>query len=276
MKKTFASIFVFFAAVVTAAAQSTCETRVDSHPDATTKQRVAYCLTPEEAAPQPAGPQVVFYSVTDNRPQPTEEEETQPKEPVYFDKDGVAVNQNFQDTKNFPAFENDRLSVQDRLAMEELGREEAAKATQCCQDKLEASAAVPSVAARPAAVASAQNTSAPQTPSAPISLGAPSVLTEENAGQETAQGVADRSKKPQRFMKESAPTPADYGVAADPAAAYDPAAVTTDQAAYQNPSAAYPYAAADSSAQQNPYAQPQTGTVAPQYEAAPVQNGLTN
>ena len=180
MKKTFAFFFVFLAAALPAMAQSTCETRVDSHQDATTKQRVAYCLTPEKAAPLPPGPELVYYGVSSNKPQEQAPEETEPREPVYFDKDGVRVNQNFMDTKKFPAFANDTLSEQERLALEKLAKEDAAKAAQARRAQLEAAAAKKTGDAA----------------SVKTELETPSVLTEE-----TKAGIAARKAKPKRFMK---------------------------------------------------------------------------
>lgn len=83
-------------------AVSTCETRVDRHQNASTRERVAYCLTPEAEQPLPAGPELVYYGVSSNKPAPQTEEQPVSKKPVYFDKDGVQVAQDYVDTKNFP------------------------------------------------------------------------------------------------------------------------------------------------------------------------------
>ena len=178
MKKTFASFFVFFTAALPAFAASTCETRVDSHPDATTKQRVAYCLTPEPEPPLPAGPELVYYGVADTAPEPETQEPAKDREPVYFDKDGVAVNQHFVDTKKFPAFENEMLSEQERAALERLAKQDAAQAAMLRKPQGKTPAAAPqaSVAKKP--------------------LEAPSVLSEENEA-----GLLARHQKPRRFMK---------------------------------------------------------------------------
>ncbi len=204
MKETFASFFVFFVAALPAFAASTCETRVDSHPDATTKQRVAYCLTPEPEPPLPAGPELVYYGVADTAPESEPQEAAPEREPVYFDKDGVAVNQHFVDTKNFPAFENDMLSEQERAALERLAKQDAAQAAMLRKPQGKTPAAAPSAAAA--------------TP-----LETPSVLTEENEA-----GLLARHQKPRRFMKTPAPAPQPvssydeslYGVNAAQPAAY--------------------------------------------------------
>ena len=60
-------------------AQSTCEIRVDAHPNATTNQRVAYCLTPEFNAPDTTYSGLVFSGVSTHQPhvtQPTQERPT--------------------------------------------------------------------------------------------------------------------------------------------------------------------------------------------------------
>lgn len=182
MKRNFAYFLMCLLAAMPAVAQSTCETRVDSHPQATTKQRVAYCLTPEKEPPAPAGPQLVYYGVSSNEPEPEPQEQSTDREPVYFDKDGVEVNQQFMDTKSFPSFENDTLSTQERAALERLAREDAAQA----------------VAVRRASVKTpAQEAALAATPK----LEAPSVLSEE-----TQIGLLARHKKPKRFMKKAAPT----------------------------------------------------------------------
>ena len=119
MKKTFASFFVLFVAALPAVAASTCETRVDRHQDATTRQRVAHCLTPEPEPPTPAGPELVYYGVSSTKPKEAVAKTTKPRKKTYFKKKDVAVSNDFVDTRNFPVFTNDSLSEQDRLALEE-------------------------------------------------------------------------------------------------------------------------------------------------------------
>lgn len=128
MKRIFAFFIMIFVFSVPLLAASTCETRVDSHPDATTKQRVVYCLTPEPPEPLPAGPSLVYYGVTDTSPMEEEEEVSSTVAPVYFDKDGVSVSKQFKGTTDFPSFENDTLSEQERVALEKLAQEDARKA----------------------------------------------------------------------------------------------------------------------------------------------------
>lgn len=188
MKKTFAIFFMLSTAALPAfCAVSTCETRVDRHQTATTRERVAYCLTPEAEQPLPPGPELVYYGISTNKPAPETEETPVSKKPVYFDKDGVQVAQDYVDTKKFPAFTNDVLSEQERLALEQAAKEEAAR-----QAKLAASAQAPKRLAESA------------------SLTAPSVLAEEEE-----QGLLARQKKPKRFMKAVAQEPDPASAAAE-------------------------------------------------------------
>ncbi len=186
MNKYFTVFLMFALAAAPAFAVSTCETRVDSHQDATTQQRVAYCLTPEAMEPAAPGPQVIYYGVSGNQPDKKKKQEQEEREPVYFDKNGVYVEQSFVDSKQFPPFENDRLSEQEKSDAVETGRLEAQKATGCCEEKLFAAA-------------------------------------EENAllgaeSKETAAGLLARQTKPRRFMKEPAYEPENSS--ADTAQAY--------------------------------------------------------
>ena len=80
MNKTFVTFFMFSLAALPAWAASTCETRVDSHQDATTKQRVAYCLTPEAEAPAAPGPELVYYGVSSSKPAEEPQTEEQKRE----------------------------------------------------------------------------------------------------------------------------------------------------------------------------------------------------
>ena len=249
MKKSFVAFFMFSLAALPAAAASTCETRVDSHQEATTKQRVAYCLTPEAEAPAAPGPELVYYGVSGSKPAKKAKEEEKERKPVYFDKDGVAVTQNYVDSKNFPPFENDRLSVQDRRAAQEMGKDEASKVTACCGVKM---------------LASAQNNA-----------------WNEEFGTETASGLKDRQTKPRRFMKNPQPQEDlsdtaqaysinSYGVGneANAAAGYDAANVNAYDANYN------PYAPEAASygqpvqSQNAAYSAAQPGAVNPDPNAA--------
>ena len=235
MNKTFVTFFMFSLAALPAWAASTCETRVDSHQDATTKQRVAYCLTPEAEAPAAPGPELVYYGVSSSKPAEEPQTEEQKREPVYFDKNGVAVSQNYVESKNFPPFENDRLSVQDGLAARQVGKDEADKAASCCEEKLD-------------------------------------IALAEAEGKDDEAGRKARQTKPRRFMKEPQPHETtgaavaqaysvnDYGVgSADSAAGYG----ATDLSGYSDPYAA-PAGYAQPAAANVPYSAAQPDTAAQQ------------
>ena len=175
MKKPFAVFVLFFSAALPAFCASTCETRVDMHQDATTLERAAYCLTPEAEPPAPAGPELVYYGVSGNAPQDPSAQDARYKQ-KYFDKDGVAVAQDYVGTRNFPAFTNDTLSEQERLALEKAEKEALEKAQADTQKK--------AVTANPP-------------------LRTPSVLVEQEPQMTKAQ-LAARKNKPKRFMKQTA------------------------------------------------------------------------
>ena len=175
MKIPFAVFVLFFSAALPAFSASTCETRVDKHQDATTLERAAYCLTPEAEPPAPAGPELVYYGVSANAPQDASAQDARYKQ-KYFDKDGVAVAQDYVGTRKFPAFTNDMLSEQERLALEKAEKEAWEKA-QAEAEKKAATAKAP--------------------------LRTPSVL-EEPEPQMTKAQLAARKNKPKRFMKEPA------------------------------------------------------------------------
>lgn len=108
MKKT---VFVFFVCLLSvgAGAQSTCETRVDAHPHATTMQRVNYCLN---AAQEDSynNPGLVFSGVTVRHPADEKAASHPTAHNGYFKQDKIEVNQTFVQTQQFPKFTNDTLS----------------------------------------------------------------------------------------------------------------------------------------------------------------------
>lgn len=182
MKKTFAIFAVFFLAALPAFCASTCETRVDKHQDATTMERVGYCLTPEAEPAAPAGPELVYYGISSNAPQNGAEQEENYRQ-KYFDKDGVAVAQDYVGTRKFPAFTNDTLSEQERLALEKAEKEALEKAQQEAEKKA-ASARAP--------------------------LRTPAVVEPVMSSSQ----LAARKNKPKRFMKEpAAPQPEEESAA---------------------------------------------------------------
>ncbi len=107
MKKLF-SIFAFsFAAAPLLAAVSTCETRVDKHPGASTAQRVNYCLT-EDPQTQQDTPvtQVILSDVYDVQyPQPKTAQPAPTQETKIYQPNPISME--YLDKDDYPAFRND-------------------------------------------------------------------------------------------------------------------------------------------------------------------------
>ncbi len=111
MKKT---VLVFCTCLLSAwaGAQSTCETRVDAHPHATTNQRVDYCLN---AAYDNIynNPGLVFSGVTQRHPAAEQPAERATAHNGYFRTGDVAVSQNFVETRQFPKLTDGHVSQQE-------------------------------------------------------------------------------------------------------------------------------------------------------------------
>ena len=105
MKKTL--IFVSLLLAATAAQASTCETRVDSHQKATTRERVDYCLTPDKVAPQDPGPTLIYENVIANVPEKQTAQKNAPLKQTYYPQDEVQVARGFVGTDRFPQLKND-------------------------------------------------------------------------------------------------------------------------------------------------------------------------
>ena len=126
MKRTF---FAFWVCLfpLGGMAQSTCETRVDAHPHATTKQRVKYCLT-EPAETAANNPGLVFSGVMARQPQ----EETRSPKPTsregYFEPGKVRVGQEWVASEQFPAFKNNKLSEREIWLIRQSEAQQAAPA----------------------------------------------------------------------------------------------------------------------------------------------------
>lgn len=214
MKKTFASLFVLFAAALPAFCASTCETRVDRHQDATTRQRVAHCLTPEPEQPAPAGPELVYYGVSSNKPTEADPETTKRKKQTYFDKEGVQVSSDFVDTRNFPVFANETLSEQDRIALEEAQKKQILEETKKQQQlqETQANAAVAEKKEKTARAPRRLDTPAPtevvsadssETVSAPVASSQTNKPT-SSANENTEEKGSSKMSKPYTEMVESA------------------------------------------------------------------------
>ncbi len=106
MKKLFC-IFVFaLTAGPLLAAASTCETRVDKHPTATTAQRIEQCLTDEPAPTAPPATEVLLfdtYSVVHPSPQ-RQDQSSHITSQVYMP---TAISMEYVERDDYPAFRND-------------------------------------------------------------------------------------------------------------------------------------------------------------------------
>ena len=107
MKKLF-YVFVFsFAAAPLLAAVSTCETRVDKHQDASTSERVNYCLTEEPAPEEAPATEVVLsdvYSVQYPKPK-TKKAQPQTQQTKIYNEGPTSME--YLDRDDYPAFRND-------------------------------------------------------------------------------------------------------------------------------------------------------------------------
>ena len=114
------------------AAASTCETRVDKHPNATTSERVEYCLTEESPAEEQDTTEVVLsdvYSVQYPKPKTKQRAPVQQVTKVFTT---APVSMEYLDRDDYPAFRNDimpSLSPEDAhtAALEALGSPVSAK-----------------------------------------------------------------------------------------------------------------------------------------------------
>lgn len=84
-------------------AQSTCETRVDAHQQATTRQRVAYCLTQDAVATDASYSGLVFSGVSSHQPQAAQDTNERPTaKSGYYNSDKVTISRNYVATTQFP------------------------------------------------------------------------------------------------------------------------------------------------------------------------------
>lgn len=189
MKKTFAAFFVFVSVALPAFCASTCETRVDKHQDATTTERVSYCLTPEQELPPAAGPELVYYGVSSKEPQIDEKKSSAYKQ-KYIKGNDFSVAQDFIGTNQFPGFENGTLSERERIEREEAARDAQKKAHEETRQQTQATRTVKEVSAK---------------------------SKEQEPVMSKAQ-LASRKNKPKRFMKEKSPETAAQQEESAPAA----------------------------------------------------------
>ena len=125
MKIPFTLLAVLGAAVLAHA--STCEVRVDQHPQASTVERVDYCLNaPAQAAAAP-GPEVIYYGVTTKAPEKQPEEQEASLRQKYFNSESVKISHSYVDSKRFPPFKNDIPSERERREAYETAQAQAKK-----------------------------------------------------------------------------------------------------------------------------------------------------
>lgn len=181
-------ILTFLLMVVTSSAVyavSTCETRVDSHPKATTRQRVVYCLTEEPlVTTSAAGPELVYSGTYSKTPEAADETTSTVKN-GYFKEDKYAIERQYVGSGNFPAFVNDTLSEQERAALEEVYLRELEKQQRAALD--------------PLSVKKATTERAPARLSEPVTEKVTNMTPSLTTAQ-LARGLAARQQKPKRTM----------------------------------------------------------------------------
>ena len=216
MKKILTFLFVVIAPAAYAA--STCETRVDSHQKATTRQRVAYCLMEEPAAAPAAGPELVYSGTYSKEPQTQSPIKSTVKD-GYFKEDKYSIQHQYVGSQNFPSFKNDTLSEQERAALERAYLKELEKQ----QQSLDSLAVKKSTTER-----------------APARLTAPAneQKTESNSltNAQIARGLQTRQHKPKRIMKTPVVAASEEAVTSleIPTATTQPEAITTNDPLLSN------------------------------------------
>lgn len=99
-------------------AQSTCETRVDAHPKASTRQRVTYCLTAQPDGAALHNPGLVFSGVSSpaSEGEKTRESKEDRAHDAAFKPQRIEVDQQFVPTRQFPKLTDGRTSQQEIVA----------------------------------------------------------------------------------------------------------------------------------------------------------------
>ena len=178
MKKIFLLISLIVCLQVVCAA-STCETRVDKHQQATTLQRVNYCLSPDqEPEVSVEEPDLVYYGVVDKTPSASREKKASSRRQTYFKEQDLSVYRNYVGTDKFPTLENDILSEKEIQARREAALLEQQEALKSMQGE-----------AGSFAVQKPQR----------------KVVAQQEVSVENAKGLAVRLKKPGRFMRMDEP-----------------------------------------------------------------------
>jgi len=209
MRKFYLFSILLLAASPVLQAASTCETRVDHHQNATTAQRVEYCLNDDTAVAEPDGPELVYYGIKVSAPE--KEKEGTGRETQYFNGKKVKVNRDYVGTQNFPVFENDIPSEQELIAqqqaMEKISR--AQKPARLMKGVVTPAGAKADFL-KPAATTTATTASAASdTASVETQQVSAAQQTKPAATQQPAvkEDLKTRQKKPERFMKAVAAAP---------------------------------------------------------------------
>ena len=131
MRRTFFALGACLLGVC-AVAQSTCETRVDAHPSATTPQRVDYCLT-NSVEPSGSRSGLLFFNVTSQYPVTYSTVEEISAWEDDFDPGVMRLEKLFVNTPRFPRLKNETVSEQEFWTAHLAAMEQAAKAAQAAQ-----------------------------------------------------------------------------------------------------------------------------------------------
>ena len=187
MKNTL--VFLFVVSSCAAYAASTCETRVDNHPDATTRERVVYCLSQEPQEDEKAGgPELVYSGSYSVKPKT----QTSAKSTVKngrFKQNRVSVRREYVGSNQFPAFDNDLERTDSQDAYEDEA-DQFKEATYYNEDTDES-------------VLDSEEVKRVTSQRAPARLSDPALRNGQDASSLAAweaRGLKARQQKPKRFM----------------------------------------------------------------------------
>jgi hypothetical protein len=119
MKKMIPFVLLFSMAALPVSAASTCETRVDNHQDASTTERVAYCLSDDETVTSTEKPELIYSDIYANPPQTDEKITPTKNKNPYYNPKRKSVAQEYVSSEKFPAFKNGTMSEQERIELEQ-------------------------------------------------------------------------------------------------------------------------------------------------------------
>lgn len=208
-------------AACAAHAVSTCETRVDSHQKATTRQRVVYCLTEEAAPAASAGPELVYSGTYSKEPDVQEPVKSTAKK-GYFKENKVSIYHQYVGSGRFPAFSNDTLSQQEKAALEQAYLKELEQQKEALEQQQKEALA-------PLAVKKATSERAPARLEAPTEEEAQAVSPDV-----LASGLKARQQKPKRILKAALEEDTAQPALEQPAEPAGQAALSQSEVAVQN------------------------------------------